>query len=183
MNNDDEQMDLFHSADLTECELLSPEIKDRIISEEQRGNYTAVRLKKLKPTVYATIVEMLALAIPISKIAEICNVHFYTVAAVCDREPDVIKKAKEKYISLSITNSIITQEKLREMLLRLNPKKVDSSTIHQLATAAGSLIEKASLLAGGATQRVELVDDNKSYNGSAEEFAKRFLREKGENKE
>lgn len=178
MSEEKIQPELFSGAELKECSISDPATLARLENVESKGQYTAERLKSKRPEVYDAIVSMLSLNFPFQQISDVCKVHFYTVAAIADREPKIVKEAKEKYAAMAFTNSLYAQEKLREMLFSLDTKeKITTANIYQLAMASGIMADKANLFAGGVTQRIGLETEAK-FDGDPDSYAERFLKKK-----
>ncbi len=173
----DDQIELFTDAELTEAEILTPEIRAKIADEESAGAYTAERLKKKMPQKYDAIKMLLKLKLPIEKIAHACSVHYYTVCAVMRLEPQILAQAKDDFANLALQNSLIAQQKLFEMLSNLDTSEATTGSIFQLATASGVLIDKANLLQGGATQRV-VVENGDKFSGDYLSYAQKYLKPK-----
>lgn len=164
-------MEMFSPAELTECENLPANARERIISDEAAGRYTAQGLKKRKPQIYQACAAMIGSGLPFTYIAEALGVHFYTVEAVSQSEPDFINKCKERISNLGFSITQRTLEKISENLENLPLRKSDD--FYKATLLATKVSETANLLSGGATGRVEVVEQKKQYS-SAEDFDRDF---------
>lgn len=173
---DDAQIEFFPPEDLTESELLSPEVRGKIVDEESRGKYTALRLKKKKPEVYKAIVTLLGASTPMTRISEICGVHFYTVAAVSRESSADIEKIRANLSSGAFVTAQILQEKVMEMAAGIDPANTDPGKIYQLTTAMAVLIDKGNLLSGGVTERMGFEEPTVPFNGDMEKYAQEYLK-------
>lgn len=121
------------------------------VVELREGKYTGERLLARRPHVYQLVVKLLGQKWSINSICEVCGVHAYTVAAVCERE----KISIEDHKRVAITNLAVGSRMLIERLMELAPTADD---IKSVAVALGIAVEKLQLLSGGATSRVEGLD-------------------------
>lgn len=173
---DDAQIEMFPPEDLVESELLTPEVRRKIVDEESAGKYTAMRLKKKKPEVYKTVVTLLGASTPMTRISEICGVHFYTVAAVARESSKDIDRIRAELSGGAFITAQILQEKVMEMAAAIDPSNTDPGKIYQLTTAMAVLIDKGNLLAGGATERIGFEEATVPFNGDMEKYAQEYLK-------
>jgi len=151
--------------------------RDKGLSDD--GTYgvcTAARIKKFAPDVYKAAVAMLANCVPMKQIARELGMGMHTVMAISDIEQEVISGAKEKMSAALMTNARLANEKLRDALLRFDPKDADISTdtIYKLMLTMGIAVDKANLLGGGPTERIVVTDDR--YDGDWRTFTAQFCR-------
>jgi len=126
------------------------EMKAATEAAEASGQYTAERLKELDPAKYSAIVELRGYDWAEKRICEFLKVHHRTVAAVSDAEPEAIDAFRQRLV-----------RKLRRGADRLVDRSVehpDSIKIDMAGLVAAQLIDRAELLDGRATARVEHVE-------------------------
>ena len=118
---------------------------------EALGEFSGERLIARRPEVYRAIVKMLAEGLSGSSIARACQVSRNTVAAVQEREGFSIEQAKKELLATIRRGSQIAAERVVELLPHLNSAKDAAITL-------AVLVDKAQLLSGEATARVERVE-------------------------
>lgn len=165
MEEAEAQMEMFSPVELGDCDLEAGAM-EKIRSDEEAGRYTACRLRKLRRKTYDAARAMLSAGLPLTDIARILGLHFYTVSAVAQSEADFIAKAKESLAKKAFAISTVALEKVAEAMPNISVAKPED--VYKLALAAANLAEKGTLLSGGATARVEHVE-TKSYD-SPEDF-------------
>lgn len=118
---------------------------------EAVGEFTGERLLARKPEVYRAIVRMLAEGLSGSSIARACQVSRNTVAAVREREGISIEQQKKELLATIRRGSQVAAERVVELIPHIQSAKDAAITL-------AVLVDKAQLLAGEATSRVERVD-------------------------
>lgn len=118
----------------------------------ERGVYNAERLFKERPEVYREIVRLRVEGQSIRGIKRMCKVHHRTVEAVMVREGETIDTLKKELGARCFRVSGQLLESIEEDVEN-NKLKPEAK-----AVAFGIIAEKAQLLTGGVTQRVERVD-------------------------
>ena len=163
---EDEQTELFDPLELSECELLPPQATARLEDDEEKiSKYTAHRLSSKFPKTYQAAKSLLAKGVSVNETAHLLSLHPYTVEAVRELEKDYVEKAKKRLAKNTFLAAELAVEKIKETLLTVNPTKVED--IYRLSLMSGTLIEKGSLLSGGATHRIEN-QDAKRFNDKSE---------------
>ena len=134
---------------------------------EKKGEYTGERLKERKPEIYRACVSLLAQGATYLSIAKLLKVSVNTVAGVKEREQISIESEKRTLASSFRLASGLAAERAIELMS--DEERSKSIPLNQLAIASGIFTEKAELLSGGATSRVDwvqpapAVDDFNSY--------------------
>lgn len=118
---------------------------------EALGEFTGERLLSRRPETYRAIVRMLAEGLSGSSIARACQVSRNTVAAVREREGYSIEQSKKELLATIRRGSQIAAERVVELLPSINNAKDAAITL-------AVLVDKAQLLSGEATSRVEKVE-------------------------
>jgi hypothetical protein len=127
--------------------LFSPETMARITEAEQRREYTLGRIKEERPEAIDEVLRLRGQWLGIRKIAKLCNLAPETVMAICAEYADQLRdEFKRRVIQIRSAADQIIEEILA------NPEKVPWSV---KAPAACALYEKAELLDGRATMRIE----------------------------
>ena len=151
---DEHQTELFDSLELSECELLPQSAVEKLKGEEEAiAKYTASRLAKLHPKTYQAAKAMLAKGVSVNETAHLLSLHPYTVEAVRELEKNYVEAAKKRLAKNTFAAAELAVEKIKDTLLKIDPTKVED--IYRLSLMSGALIEKGSLLSGGATARIE----------------------------
>ena len=127
---------------------LEKEANNRLAVE---GEFTGERLLRDRPGVYAAVVRMAAEGLSISATARALGVSRNTVCAVRDREGITIEQDKRELLNDLRRASRLSVEKVIELLPTVKLAK-------DAAITAAVMIDKAELLSGGATSRVERVE-------------------------
>lgn len=116
---------------------------------EIRGEFTGERLFKSKPEIYRSIVSAYSEGLSIRQCARAFAVSTNTVMAVLARERATIETGERKTVaSLKLFGRLAAERLLDE---------VDKIPLQSLPVAMGIAIDKAQLLGGEATARVEHV--------------------------
>lgn len=118
---------------------------------EAVGEFTGERLLARRPETYRAIVRMLAEGLSGSSIARACQVSRNTVAAVREREGFSIEQQKKELLTTIRRGSQVAAERVVELIPHIQNAKDAAITL-------AVLVDKAQLLAGEATSRVERVD-------------------------
>jgi hypothetical protein len=114
---------------------------------ERRGEFTAERLMESRPTIYRAIVDGLGQGLGVRQLCRAYRVSHHTVAAVMARESQAVATVKERTVSVLRTFGRLAADRLLD--------EVDQIPIQSLPIALGIAVEKAELLSGGATSRIE----------------------------
>jgi hypothetical protein len=117
------------------------------------GVSTGERLFKFYPKVYQSIVYLLSQGTGIREIKRITGVHHRTIEAVGIREGQTIDTARRELGARALRVASMGVERLEEIVSSDFTVKAG-----ELAMVVGVLTDKAQLLTGGVTQRVERVD-------------------------
>ncbi|MBO7521198.1 MAG: hypothetical protein J6T16_03050 [Opitutales bacterium] len=162
----EDQPELFDPLELSECELLPQEALEKLKSDEDAvAKYTAGRLAEKHPKLYQAARAMLAKGVSVNETAHLLSLHPYTVEALRELEKNYIEGAKKRLAKNAFAAAEIAVEKIKETLIQINPSKIDD--LYRLSLMSGTLIEKGSLLTGGATQRIE-TQDTKTFKDKSE---------------
>ena len=127
--------------------LFSKETIAELTEAEKRGEYTLERLRQLRPEVIDEIIRLRGQWCGKMRIAKICRVHHKTVAAVDAAYPEAIQDEQQKRVKRLRSAA----DKLVE-LVDDNPESVPANV---RCLAASQLLDKAELLDGRATLRLE----------------------------
>ena len=116
-----------------------------------QGQYSGERLHAERPEIYAEVINMLGQGCSIRSIKRRCKVHHRTIEAVRIREGDTIDTLRKRMGRSCFSLANVVLESLEEDVAAgiLKPEAK--------AFAAGMLLDKAQLLTGGVTERVERV--------------------------
>ena len=129
-------------------------------AEGRNPDFTAARFYAARPEAYREIVSLRAELVPIATIARMFKVSRNTVAAIDRRE---LHRSPVEHLKHSAALSYrhlarIGAEMLREILLDPDSLETFRKSPDKLSVMIAVLEDKAELLTGGATQRVEVVD-------------------------
>ena len=116
------------------------------------GVSTGERLIRDRPDVYKSIVYLLSQGTGIREIKRITGVHHRTIEAVMVREGQTIDTARKELGARALRVAAMGVERLEEIIADGNIKP------GELSMAVGILTDKAQLLTGGVTSRVEKVE-------------------------
>jgi hypothetical protein len=122
---------------------------------ERRGEFTAERLMESRPTIYRAIVDGLGQGLGVRQLCRAYRVSHHTVAAVMARESAAVATLKERTVSVLRTFGRLAADRLLD--------EVDQIPIQSLPIALGIAVEKAELLSGGATSRIEHADSGPTH--------------------
>lgn len=122
---------------------------------EKRGEFTAERLMESRPTIYRAIVDGLGQGLGVRQLCRAYRVSHHTVAAVMSRESNAIATVKERTVATLRTFGRLAADRLLD--------EVDQIPIQSLPIALGIAVEKAELLSGGATSRIEHADSGPTH--------------------
>ena len=134
-------------------------------SDGSPREFTAARFFKKHPEEYMRIVALLAEEEPIERLTRRFNVGKHTIYAIINREmagaivARLKQQASTRYRGLARLGSDV----LREVLLMDEAKLLFAKSPEKLAILIGVLEDKAELLSGGSTQRIEIVDQTTVY--------------------
>lgn len=127
--------------------LFLDEVSKGVARMEKAGEFTAERLMESRPAIYRAIVEGYAQGLGIRQLCRAYSVSHHTVAVVLAREPKAVATLKEGTISTLRTFAKLAADRLLD--------EVNDIPIQQLAVPLGISIDKAQLLDGGVTSRIE----------------------------
>jgi hypothetical protein len=122
---------------------------------ERRGEFTAERLMESRPTIYRAIVDGLGQGLGVRQLCRAYRVSHHTVAAVMARESQAVATLKERTVSVLRTFGRLAADRLLD--------EVDQIPIQSLPIALGIALEKAELLSGGATSRIEHAESGPTH--------------------
>lgn len=128
---------------------LFAELPDAAAIQENRKEYTAQQLLKRRPEVYRAIAHGLGEGLGVRQLARALGVSHHTVMAVRRNEPHLVATLKKGSAQLMRDVAALAVERLRD--------EIDDVKLEALPVVVGVLTEKAQLLDGEATQRVETV--------------------------
>jgi hypothetical protein len=128
--------------------LFSKQTIQALTEAERRGEYTLERTRQLRPELIDEVINLRSQLIGQLRIAKILGVHHRTVAAIDQEYPEEIAIARKKRISK--LNS--TADNILETVAD-NPEAIPPNV---RCLAASQLYDKAELLAGGPTLRVQI---------------------------
>lgn len=136
--------------------LFLDEVSKGVDRMEKAGEFTAERLMESRPAIYRAIVEGHAQGLGIRQLCRAYSVSHHTVAVVLAREPKAIATLKEGTISTLRTFAKLAADRLLD--------EVNDIPIQQLAVPLGISIDKAQLLDGGATSRIEHTETGPTHD-------------------
>lgn len=122
---------------------------------ERRGEFTAERLMESRPTIYQAIVDGLGQGLGVRQLCRAYRVSHHTVAAVMARESQAVATLKERTVATLRTFGRLAADRLLD--------EVDQIPIQSLPIALGIAVEKAELLSGGATSRIEHAESGPTH--------------------
>lgn len=147
--------------------LFSQSAIDAITEAERRGEYTLERVRLVRPELIDQVIKLRSQFIGQLRIAKILGVHHRTVAAIDQAYPERIEEEKRKRVAKLRSAA----DKLVE-LVDENPESVPPNV---RCLAASQLIDKAELLAGGPTQRIDVgppIDIHAAWTSFHEEMTR-----------
>ena len=109
-----------------------------------------------RPTIYRAIVDGLGQGLGVRQLCRAYRVSHHTVAAVMARESAAVATLKERTVSVLRTFGRLAADRLLD--------EVDQIPIQSLPIALGIAVEKAELLSGGATSRIEHADSGPTHD-------------------
>jgi hypothetical protein len=135
---------------LRDAFLFSDEQMTELTEPERRGEFTLERLRQLRPEVIAEVVRLRGEWMGRLPIAKALRVSVNTIAVIDAEYSESIESLRLKEVELwrSGANQLVRQ-------ISLEPDKVPWAV---KALAASQLMEKAELMAGRATQRIESLE-------------------------
>jgi hypothetical protein len=136
--------------------LFLDEVSKGVEKMEKHGEFTAERLMESRPAIYRAIVEGYAQGLGIRQLCRAYSVSHHTVAVVLAREPKAVATLKEGTISTLRTFAKLAADRLLD--------EVNDIPIQQLAVPLGISIDKAQLLDGGATSRIEHTETGPTHD-------------------
>lgn len=131
-----------------------------LAEREKHGEFTGERLKKRKPELYQACVSLLGSGAALLQIAKLLKISVNTVSAVKQREQISIEMEKRLWADKFRTVAGLSAERAMELLA--DDDRAKDIPLNQLAIATGIFTEKAELLSGGATSRVDWVQPSPS---------------------
>ena len=130
-------------------------IPDNVFEEQEvRGHFTGARLSVRDPAKYQVIASLLAENMGVKTVATLAKVSVHTVQAVREHEPQLIATLKERIAKGARSTARLCIDRLRDVVLDKDSK----ISARDLAIITGVLVDKAELLSGGATARVEMAE-------------------------
>lgn len=123
---------------------------------EARGRFTGERLFLENPKLYRAITKLLARGETYREIADICQVSTQTVTGVAHREGVPIETLRERLGRLGMDVARLSLEAMLELLH--DPATRAKISAKDLSVIFGIVTDKAQLLLGGATARIETRD-------------------------
>ena len=136
--------------------LFLDEVSQGVEKMEKHGEFTAERLMESRPAIFRAIVEGYAQGLGIRQLCRAYSVSHHTVAVVLAREPKAVATLKEGTISTLRTFAKLAADRLLD--------EVNDIPIQQLAVPLGISIDKAQLLDGGATSRIEHTETGPTHD-------------------
>jgi len=162
MSTNQESLILSEQEAAASAPSLFPDLEGASLEGADRsGEYSGERLYKQRPQTYRLIVEALGAGLGIKAIARTLHVSRNTVRAVRDRERPAVDPLLKRTTHNLRRFSDLAAERLIE--------EIDDIPLSALPIAMGIATEKAQLLEGQATSRVERraaepsIDDVRSY--------------------
>lgn len=158
--------------------------KHYLAEAEKRGEYTGERLAERKPEIYRACVSLLAQGASQLSIARLLKISVNSVAGVKNREQISIESEKRTLSNAFRLASGLAADRAIELLS--DDERSKEIPLNQLAIATGIFTEKAELLSGGATSRVDwvqpapAVDDFNQYLDDLRRTAEPIEVESGE---
>ena len=132
----------------------SSQIDDGVFVDfEKRGHFTGERLAVRDPVKYAVIVSLLGEGLGVKTIAKLARVSPHTCQAVRQREAATIDTLKKKTAARARGIAGLCLDRIEELLL--SKRKIE---LRELSIAFGVTTEKAELLDGNATARIDVTD-------------------------
>jgi hypothetical protein len=150
--------------------LFSKETIESLTDGERCGEYTLERLRQLRPEVIDEIIRLRGQFVGRLRIAKIVHVHHRTVAAVDAEYPEQIEAERRRriYRLRSAADKLVEQ-------IDESPENIPWNV---KGLAASQLYDKAELLEGRATARVEQVHHIDIFSDFAD-FVKSLERQEG----
>jgi hypothetical protein len=153
-----------------------------IEQDERNPEFTGARFFQCHPREYQEIVALRAEAVPIATLARIYRVSRNTIAAIDERESRSVRVEQLKQHNSRAYNRLasLCRERAAELVLSLEVADLSASERiacgRVLAILMGVAEDKAQLLSGGATSRVEVSDPRASGAAFAEALARMGFR-------
>jgi hypothetical protein len=125
---------------------------------ERRGDFTGDRLFQQRPDTYKAVVVLLGQGIGVIKIGKLLSVSPNTVMAVRDRERLPIEIVRDHLARVAMDGATLASEAMRDGLSAVAGRadKLEVKDLRDLAVLYGILVEKAQLLSGQPTARVQV---------------------------
>lgn len=133
---------------------------------EATGEFTGERLKLRKPEIYSACISLLGSGSGLLTIAKLLKISVNTISAIKKVEGVSIESEKRMWAERFRSVAGLSAERAIEKLM--DDEQAKNIPLNQLAITAGIFTEKAELLTGGATSRVDWVQPAPS----ADDFAK-----------
>ncbi len=125
---------------------------EKVGSPAFTGVSTGVRLLNQRPDLYRITVQLLGQGTGIREIKRLTGLHHRTIEAVMTREGQTIDTARKELGARALRVAAMGVERLEEIIADGNIKP------GELSMAVGILTDKAQLLTGGVTSRVEKIE-------------------------
>ena len=156
-----------------------PAERFEVIEQDPRNpEFTGARFFQCRPREYQEIVALRAEAVPIAALAKIYRVSRNTIAAIDERESRSVRVEQLKQSNSRAYNRLasLCRERAAELVLSLEVADLSASERiacgRVFAILMGVAEDKAQLLSGGATARVEVTDPRASGQAFAEALAR-----------
>jgi hypothetical protein len=127
--------------------LFSKETMEQVTEAERRGEYTLERVLERYPEKVREVIHLRGQGYGQQRIAKLCNLHHRTIARIDQAYPAQIEEERRRRVAKLRSAA----DKLVE-LVDDNPESVPANV---RCLAASQLIDKAELLSGGPTARIE----------------------------
>ena len=134
---------------------------------QQVGAYTAAEFTRLQPKLAGVVARLLEERVGLLRIADLCGVSVHTVIALRDRI--AIPEQQATTASRAAAAGALAIDGIIDDLA--DPASRASISAKDKAIIAGVMVDKAQLLSGGPTHRIEIVQPEPA----ADDFA-RFMR-------
>jgi hypothetical protein len=159
----DRDVPLAAGAGRAQLQLFEPESLEDVLERDEEatcassaGEFSGARLFDRDPHRYMAIVRLRGEGYGLLRIARLLRVSVNTVAAVRDREVSAIETVKQHVAGRASLAGELAVESIIEDLA--DPERRKMIAARDRAIIAGVMIDKAQLLGGGATARIEHVD-------------------------
>jgi hypothetical protein len=151
-----------------QLQLLPDDVGAVVEALEAAGEFTLERVKARKPETCRLVVDLLRGGFGIIRIAELLHISVNTVSRLRD---DAGIKPEEQTAGLAKAAGMVAALSAERLIDRLSDKDAaDEIPARDLAIIHGVGVDKAQLLSGGATVRVEHQESGPSIEAALEEY-------------